>query len=62
MAELNGEPAVLAWRQEILLGVIVFELTAGQIRALRMIANPAKLTYVARQIVAVSRSAALAGS
>ncbi len=67
LAEVNGESAVLAWRDEILVSVIVFELAADQIRALRTVANPDKLGYVARQIAtqqtaAVSHSEARVGS
>jgi RNA polymerase sigma factor (sigma-70 family) len=60
-AEVNGEPALLAWIGGVLFGVIVPEITDGRITALRVMANPDKLGFVARQAAGLSRSADLSG-
>jgi RNA polymerase sigma-70 factor (ECF subfamily) len=58
LAEVNGEPAVLGWSGETLLGMTVLEISGGQITALRTIANPDKLHFAARQAAQLSHSGA----
>ncbi len=55
LAEVNGEPAVLAWLDGELAGVLVAEIAGGQIAALRVVANPDKLRFAARQAGRLSR-------
>ncbi|MCV7092699.1 RNA polymerase sigma-70 factor [Mycobacterium interjectum] len=57
--EVNGEPAMLAFDGETLAGVLCFEVVGDRIAALRAIANPDKLRFVAEQL---SHPAALPGS
>jgi RNA polymerase sigma-70 factor (ECF subfamily) len=59
VAEVNGDPAVLAFDGETLAGVLCFEIVGDQIAALRAVANPDKLRFIARQL---SHSADLSGS
>ena len=58
-AEVNGEPAVLAFDGDTLSGVLCFEITGDQIAALRILANPDKLRFLAAQL---SHPADLSGS
>jgi RNA polymerase sigma-70 factor (TIGR02957 family) len=58
-AEVNGEPAVLAFDGDTLSGVLCFEITGDQIAALRILANPDKLRFLAGQL---SHPAGLPGS
>lgn len=58
-AEVNGEPAMLGFLGETLAGVLFFEVAAEQIAALRIIANPDKLRFVAKQL---SHPAGMSGS
>lgn len=58
-AEVNGEPAVLAFDGDTLSGVLCFEITGDQIAALRILANPDKLRFLATQL---SHPADLSGS
>lgn len=58
-AEVNGEPAVLAFDGDTLSGVLCFEITDDQIAALRILANPDKLRFLAAQL---SHPADLSGS
>src|SRR5262249_4082593 len=62
LAEVTGEPAVLGWSGETLLGMTVLEISGGQITALRTIANPDKLHFAARQAARPSHSGAVTGS
>ncbi|ASO18286.1 RNA polymerase sigma-70 factor (ECF subfamily) [Actinoalloteichus hoggarensis] len=62
VAEVNGVPAVLAWRGPHLLGVLVPAAADGAITAIRIIANPAKLRFAAAQAVGLSHPAGLSGS
>lgn len=62
LAEVNGEPAVLAWHGGELIGVLVAELADGRVAALRLIANPDKLRFVGEQAARLSRKAPLPGS
>ncbi|OBF63639.1 RNA polymerase subunit sigma-24 [Mycobacterium sp. 852002-50816_SCH5313054-b] len=57
--EVNGEPAMLAFDGETLAGVLCFEIEGDQIAALRAIANPDKLRFLAEQL---SHPAGLPGS
>src|SRR5215472_4896235 len=61
-AEVNGEPAVLGWSGETLLGMTVLEISGGQVTALRTISNPDKLRFAARQAARLSHSGAVPGS
>lgn len=56
--EVNGEPAVLGFTGSTLAGVLFFQTDGDRIAALRVIANPDKLRFVAGQ---VSHSASLSG-
>ncbi|WP_297774815.1 RNA polymerase sigma-70 factor [Mycobacterium sp.] len=58
-AEVNGEPAVLAFDGDTLAGVLCFEITGERIAALRIVANPDKLRFLAEQL---SHPAGLSGS
>jgi RNA polymerase sigma-70 factor (ECF subfamily) len=60
-AEVNGEPAVLAFGHGELVAVLVPEIADGRITALRIAANPDKLRFAARQARSLSRSADLSG-
>jgi RNA polymerase sigma-70 factor (TIGR02957 family) len=59
VAEVNGEPAMLAFDGETLAGVLCFEIVGDQVAALRVMANPDKLRFLAGQL---SHPAGLAGS
>ena len=59
VAEVNGEPAMLAFDGDTLAGVLCFEITGEQIAALRIVANPDKLRFLAEQL---SHPAGLPGS
>ncbi len=58
-AEINGEPAVLAFDGANLSGVLCFEIVGDQIAAVRVLANPDKLRFLAEQL---SHPAGLPGS
>jgi RNA polymerase sigma-70 factor (ECF subfamily) len=58
IAEVNGEPAMLAFDGDRLAGVLSFDIDADRIAALRIVANPDKLRFLARQL---SHSARLPG-
>jgi RNA polymerase sigma-70 factor (ECF subfamily) len=45
-AEINGQPAMLVYSAEQVFLVLTIEVEAGQIRAIRVIANPEKLVRV----------------
>jgi RNA polymerase sigma-70 factor (TIGR02957 family) len=60
-AEVNGEPALLAWIGGALFGVIVPEIAGDHITALRVMANPERLGFASRQATGLSRSADLSG-
>jgi RNA polymerase sigma-70 factor (ECF subfamily) len=59
VAEVNGEPALLAFDGDTLSGVLCFEIAGDQIAALRILANPDKLRFLAEQL---SHPAGLTGS
>jgi RNA polymerase sigma-70 factor (TIGR02957 family) len=59
VAEVNGEPALLAFDGDTLSGVLCFEVTGDRIAALRILANPDKLRFLAEQL---SHPADLSGS
>jgi RNA polymerase sigma-70 factor (ECF subfamily) len=48
--ELNGEPAILVFQHGELTVVISLQIAAGLITDFRAVANPDKLTYLARQV------------
>jgi RNA polymerase sigma-70 factor (ECF subfamily) len=58
-AEVNGEPAMLAFEGDTLAGVLCFDIIGDQIAALRAMANPDKLRFLAGQL---SHPAGLPGS
>jgi RNA polymerase sigma-70 factor (ECF subfamily) len=57
-AEVNGEPAVLGFTGSELAGVLFFQTDGDRIAALRVVANPDKLRFVAKQL---SHPAGLSG-
>ena len=59
VAEVNGEPAMLAFDGETLAGVLCFEIVDNRIAELRVVANPDKLRFISEQL---SRPAGLPGS
>jgi RNA polymerase sigma-70 factor (TIGR02957 family) len=59
VAEVNGEPVMLAFDGETLAGVLCFEIVGEQIATLRVMANPDKLRFLAEQL---SHPAGLPGS
>jgi len=61
-AEVNGEPAVLAWQRGNLLGVLMLEIVDGQIAAVCNVVNPEKLRFAARQVARLSHSGDPSGS
>jgi RNA polymerase sigma-70 factor (ECF subfamily) len=60
-AEVNGEPGVLARADGSLVALVALEMSSGQITALRVAANPAKLNFAATQARKLSRSEHLSG-
>jgi RNA polymerase sigma-70 factor (TIGR02957 family) len=56
--EVNGEPAVLGFTDSVLAGVLFFQTDGDRVAALRVVANPDKLRFVARQL---SHTAGLTG-
>ncbi len=58
VAEVNGEPALLALRDGELTSVLAVERTGAQVTGLRFVLNPDKLAFLAGQL---SRSGALPG-
>ena len=61
LAEVNGEPAILAVSGGTVVGVLVLELSGGEISALRAVANPDKLRFAARQAMGLSHLESLPG-
>jgi len=59
LAEVNGEPAMLAFDGAILAGVLCFDIAGDRIAAMRVMANPDKLRFLAEQL---SHPAGLPGS
>jgi RNA polymerase sigma-70 factor (ECF subfamily) len=55
VAEVNGQPAVLAWSRDSLRAVLILEVDGTAIMALWLVAAPAKLAVAARQAVGVHR-------
>ena len=56
--EVNAEPAVLGFTSSTLAGVLFFQTDGDRIAALRVVANPDKLRFVAKQL---SHTAGLSG-
>ncbi|OBG19324.1 RNA polymerase sigma-70 factor [Mycobacterium sp. 852002-51057_SCH5723018] len=50
VAQVNGEPAMLAFDGDRLAGVLCFEVEGDRIAALRVMANPDKLRFIAGQL------------
>src|ERR1700757_2732146 len=50
IAEVNGEPAMLAFEGDTLAGVLCFEIIGDQIAALRAMGTPDKLRFLAGQL------------
>jgi RNA polymerase sigma-70 factor (ECF subfamily) len=50
VVEANGEPALAGHAQGMLLGLLIPESTDGMICAMRIVTNPDKLRYAARQL------------
>ncbi|HEX6337729.1 MAG TPA: RNA polymerase sigma factor SigJ [Jiangellaceae bacterium] len=48
--EINGEPAVAYHDGDTLIGVAVFEMVDDKVVAIRLVVNPDKLAFVARQL------------
>ena len=61
-AEVNGAPAILGVAGGTLVGVLVLEVSGGEISALRAVANPDKLRFAAGQAAPVVTSEAPARS
>ena len=55
---VNGEPAVLRFIDSVLAGVLFFQTDGDRVAALRVVANPDKLRFAARQL---SQNAGLSG-
>jgi hypothetical protein len=62
VAEVNGEPALPGWSGGDLLGVLVLEVVDERIGAPRVVANPDKLSFAARQAPSLPRPGVLSGS
>jgi RNA polymerase sigma-70 factor (ECF subfamily) len=62
LAEVNGQPGVLGRRGTELVGVLAVEIAGDRIAALRIVANPGKLGFAARQADRLSQNRPLAGS
>jgi RNA polymerase sigma-70 factor (ECF subfamily) len=60
-AEVNGEPAILGVSGGTVVGVLVLEVSGGEISALRAVANPDKLRFAARQATGLSHLETLPG-
>ena len=56
VAEVNGQPAVLAWSGSSLLAVLITEAGEGEIAGLWLVAAPAKLAFAARQAAGLPRA------
>ncbi|XVV06140.1 RNA polymerase sigma-70 factor [Actinosynnema sp. CA-248983] len=59
IAEVNGAPAVLASAGDLLVAVLAPEFAGGRVTAVRIVANPGKLAFLAGR---VSHSGGLSGS
>ena len=59
VAEVNGQPTVLAWSAETLLAVLLLEADGAAIAALWLVANPGKLAFAARQAAGAPRAEGL---
>ena len=61
LAEVNGEPAILGVSGGTVVGVLVLEVSGGEISALRAVANPDKLRFATRQAMGLSHLESLPG-
>jgi RNA polymerase sigma-70 factor (ECF subfamily) len=53
--EVNGVPALLAWSGSALVGVLVPEIADRRVTAVRIVADPDKLRFLATQVARLSR-------
>src|SRR5215472_12905421 len=60
-AEVNGEPAIVGINGSTVVGVLVLEVSGGEISAVRAVANPDKLRFAARQAMRLSHLEPLPG-
>ena len=60
-AEVNGEPAIVGISGGTVVGVLVLEVSGGEIGAVRAVANPDKLRFAARQAMGLSHPESLPG-
>src|SRR5215467_3105959 len=60
-AEVNGEPAIVGISGGTVVGVLVLEVSGGEIGAVRAVANPDKLRFAARQVMGLSHLEFLPG-
>jgi RNA polymerase sigma-70 factor (ECF subfamily) len=56
LAEVNGQPAALAWHGGTLLAVLAPDTDGMRITTVRVLANPGKLTFAARQAARLART------
>ena len=59
--EVNGEPAIVGISGGTVVGVLVLEVSGGEISAVRAVANPDKLRFAARQAMGLSHLESLPG-
>lgn len=57
IVEINGAPGILARTGGAVVGAVVPDIEAGQIRRLRIVVNPDKLRHVQSDVRGRSRSA-----
>jgi hypothetical protein len=55
VAEVNGQPAVLAWSRESLLAVLIVQVDRTAITELWLVAAPGKLAVAGRQAAVLPR-------
>jgi RNA polymerase sigma-70 factor (TIGR02957 family) len=60
-AEVNGEPAIVGISGSTVIGVLVLEVSGGEISAVRAVANPDKLHFAAQQAMGLSHLESLPG-
>ncbi|MCX0275139.1 RNA polymerase sigma-70 factor [Nocardia zapadnayensis] len=53
--EVNGVPALLAWSDSVLVGVLVPEIAGRSVTAVRIVADPDKLRFLGTQVARLSR-------
>ena len=55
VSEVNGEPGILAWSNGVLAAVLMADVAEHHIVGLRVMMNPDKLGFVARQVAGLPR-------